>query len=176
MCLIGLYLGTKYEVCRWNSLRDMTSSLIFTPFGNILPWPLTLTKNQGHQRLGHWMRLIGLYLGTKYEVCRWNSLQVMTSSLILYPFWENLTLTFDLDLRSVIGTWVIECASLGCTLVPGMKSVVEIASEIWPILCFFLPILRENLTLTFHLESRSSALGSLNVPYWVVPWYQVWSL
>ena len=54
-------------------------------------------------------------------------------------FEENLTLTFDLDLWpwpwvKVIGTWVIECALLGCTMVPSMKSVGEIASEIWPIL------------------------------------------
>ena len=36
----------------------------------------------------------------------------------------------------------------------------------------------ENLTLTFGLDlgSSSSALGSLNVHYWVVPWYRVWSL
>ena len=34
----------------------------------------------------------------------------------------------------VIGTWVIEYALLGCTLVPSMKSVCEIASEIWPVL------------------------------------------
>ena len=59
----------------------------------------------------------------------------MTSSLVFTYFWENLTLTFDLDLSvKVIGTWVIECALLGCTLVPSMKSVGEIASEILPIL------------------------------------------
>ena len=33
----------------------------------------------------------------------------------------------------VIRTWVIECALLGCTLVPSMKSVGEIAFEIWPV-------------------------------------------
>ena len=54
----------------------------------------------------------------------------------LTHFWENFTLTFDLNQRSrsslvkVIGTWVIECALLGCTLVPRMKSVGEIAFEI----------------------------------------------
>ena len=30
-------------------------------------------------------------------------------------------------------TWVIESALLGCTLVPNLKSVGEIASKIWPI-------------------------------------------
>ena len=93
MCLIGLYLGTKYEVCRWNSLREMTSSLVFyhTHFGE----NLTLTF---HRHLGH----IGLYLGTKHEVCRWNSLRDVTSSLFFfYPFLEKcFTLTFDLDLGS----------------------------------------------------------------------------
>ena len=64
-----------------------------------------------------------------------------------------------------------ECALLGCTLVPSMKSVAEIASEIWPVVwLFFFYHLWENLTLTFDLDlrSRSSALGSLNVSYWVV--------
>ena len=49
----------------------------------------------------------------------------------LTRFGENLTLTLEVK---VIGTWVIECALLGCTLVPSMKSVGEIASEMWPIL------------------------------------------
>ena len=53
---------------------------------------------QGHRHLGHWMCLIGLYLGTKYEVYRWNSIRDMASSLVLYHFGGNLT--FDLDLRS----------------------------------------------------------------------------
>ena len=37
-----------------------------------------------------------------------------------------------------------------------------------------LPIFGKNMTLTFDLDrrSRSLALGSLNLPYWVVPWYQ----
>ena len=45
----------------------------------------------------------------------------------LTHFGKNLTLTYKVK---VIGTWVIECALLGCTLVPSMKSVGEIASEI----------------------------------------------
>ena len=36
---------------------------------------------------------------------------------------------FDLD--RIIGTWVMECSLLDCTLVPCVKSVGEIASEIW---------------------------------------------
>ena len=44
----------------------------------------------------------------------------MASCFIFYPFKGN----FDLDLR------VIECALMGCTLVPSMKRVGEIASEI----------------------------------------------
>ena len=122
---------------------------IFLPVGEIAPeiWPvlwffnhfwknLTFTLTFG--RLGHWMRLIGLYLGTNYEVCRWNSLQDMTSSLVFYPFFGKI---IDLDLwpwpKVVIGTWVIECALLGCTLVPTMKCVGEIASKIWQVLRFF---------------------------------------
>ena len=30
----------------------------------------TLTLGQGLRHLGHWMHIYGLYLGTKYEVCR----------------------------------------------------------------------------------------------------------
>ena len=41
-----------------------------THFGKIL----TLTFGQRYRHLGHWMRIYGLYLGTKYEVCRWYSL------------------------------------------------------------------------------------------------------
>ena len=36
-----------------------------------------------------------------------------------------------------MANWVIECALMGCTLVPSMKSVGEIASEIWPIFLAF---------------------------------------
>ena len=63
---------------------------------------------------------------------------------------------------------------IGLYLVPSMKSVGEIASEIGPVLWGFTHF-GENLTLTFDLDlgSRSLAHGSLNVPYWVVPWFQV---
>ena len=47
----------------------------------------------------------------------------------LTRFGEILILTFDLDQRSrssALGC--IKCVLLGCTLVPGMKSVGEIAS------------------------------------------------
>ena len=45
--------------------------LYFTHFGKILT-------------LGHWMRLIGLYRGIKYEVCRWKSNKDMASSLVFF--------------------------------------------------------------------------------------------
>ena len=59
-----------------------------------------------------------------------------------------------------------------------MKSVGEIASKMWPVVKY-LTHFWKILTLTFDLDlnldlkSRSSTLGSLNVSYWVVPWYQV---
>ena len=120
--------------CGWNNIQAMAICLVFTHFGEIL----TLTFGHGHKHLGHWMRLIGLYLGTKYEVCKWNSIRDMASCLVFYPIWGK----FNLDLSpwplvKVIVTWVIECALLGCTLVPSMKSVGEIVSEIWPVLWFF---------------------------------------
>ena len=91
-----------------------------------------MTFGQSHRHFGHWMCLNGLYLGTKYEVCRWNSLQDMKSSLFLPIFLETLTLTFCLlTLVKVIGTWVIKCASFGCILVPSMKSVDQIVIVIW---------------------------------------------
>ena len=69
------------------------------------------------------------------EVCGWNSIKDVASCLVFNPFGEN----FDLDfwpwtMVKVISTWVIECALLGCTLVPSMKSVGEIAYEIGPVL------------------------------------------
>ena len=107
--------------------------------GFFLAWPLTLTFIQGHQHSfinSHWMCLIRLYLGAKYEVCRWNSIQDMASSLVFSPFWGNIYIDLWPSVK-VTGTWFIECALLGCTLVPSMKSVSEIASDIWPVLCFF---------------------------------------
>ena len=65
-------------------------------------------------------------------------------------FDEILTLTFDLG--QGLGTWVIECALLGCTLVPNMKSVCEIAFKVWSVakyLTQFEEILTLPLTLTF---------------------------
>ena len=82
--------------------NKVASCLAFYPFwGNfdldLWPW---LYEGQGHRPLSHWMRLNRLYLGTKYEVCRWNSIGDIASSLVFYPFWGNLTLTFDLHWRS----------------------------------------------------------------------------
>ena len=112
----------------------------FTHFWENFTLTFDLDLGSRSSALGHWMCLIWLYLGTKYEVCtsRWNSLRDMTSSLVFYPLLGK----FDLDLWpwpwvKVIGTRVIECAFLGCTLVPSMKSVCEIAFEIWPVLYFF---------------------------------------
>ena len=92
MRLIRLYLGTKYEVCRWNSIQDM-ASLVFnyltsTHFEEIL------TFSQGHHHLSYWMCLITIrmYLGTKYEVCIWN---------IYTKIWENLTFNIRL-----LGHWM----------------------------------------------------------------------
>ena len=84
----------------------------------------------------------------------------MMSSLVLYPFWGKFDLNlWPWPLVKVIGTWVIECALLGCTLVPIMKCVGEIASKIWPVLCFFFTHLLENLTLTFDLDQGHRHLG-----------------
>ena len=123
----------RYDVvCGWNSLRDMNSSLDFYPF--LRKFDLDLWHWPKVKVINTWVIVCALYLGTKYEVCRWNSLQDMTSSLVFYHFRQNLTLTFGQ------GHWHIECALLG-TLVPSMKSVGEIASKIWSVLWVFLPIL-----------------------------------
>ena len=43
VCLIGLYLCTTYKVCRWNSIQDMASCLVFFYIFlrkfNLDPWP-----------------------------------------------------------------------------------------------------------------------------------------
>ena len=79
----GLYLGTKYEVCRWNILRDMTNSLVFYPF-DLDQWP------SDHQHLDHWMRLISMYqIWSMY--CRWKNIPDMASFFLNWL----LTLTFD---------------------------------------------------------------------------------
>ena len=49
-------------------------------------------------------------------------------------FRRNFTLIRDLGLVKV--TWFIECVLLGCTLVPGIKTIDEIAFEICPIFFF----------------------------------------
>ena len=77
------------------------------------------------------MRLIELYLGTKYEVYGGNSIRDIDSCLVFYPFWGNLTLTRDIDLWTRLSLNVPYCR--GSTLVPSMKSLDEIAFEIWPI-------------------------------------------
>ena len=60
------------------------------------------------------MCLIGLNLGTKYEVSIRKKIRDMAHCLDSGNFW-----TFDLDLL------------LGCTLIPSMKSVGQIGTEIW---------------------------------------------
>ena len=108
-----------------NSVCEISSEIwpiiLFLP---IFEKNLTLTFDLDlHWHLGHRMCLHGLYLDTKYEVCRCNRIWEMANCLIFYSLLRNLTLTFDLD----------------------------------------------------HM-SQPSALGQLNASYWVVPWYQVWSL
>ena len=114
MPIYGLYLGTKYEVCRWNIIRDMTSCLVFYPFLgkfdlDLWPWKFDLDGKSegqgeiGHRDLGHWMCLNGLYLGTTYQVCRWNILRDMTSSLWFFFlcslfFWFFFFLCFFLPI------------------------------------------------------------------------------
>ena len=50
-----------------------------------------------------------------------------------FSFWKiwPWPMTLSFGKFKVIVTWVIECALLCCTLVPNIKSVGEIASEIW---------------------------------------------
>ena len=103
---------------------------------NMLFCNLSLTRDldgPGLCHLGHWMRLIWLYLGDQYEVCGhgWNSIQGMANYVVFYPFKWNLASTCNLD-------WVIECTLPGCTLEHNMKSVGEIAFEIWPIITYLL--------------------------------------
>ena len=118
--LLGCTLVPSTKSVGKNSLQDMTSSLFFSHFWEnlTLTFDLDLGFGQGHRHLGHWMRLIGLYLGTKYEVSESNR------------FWD---------------------------MNPGPPDFL-FDLEIWP------------LTL-----SHSSKNISLNVNLVVLPSYQVWS-
>ena len=155
--------GTKYKVCRWNSIQDIAHFLDFGQFFffYIWPWPVTLTLGQGHRHLGHWMCLIGLYLGTKYEVCRWNSIRDMAHFVDFGQFLDiwpwPVTLTF--------GTWVVSWYQV---LSLWDKTVLR-----YEPMFSWLPVWPWNLT--FDLESRSSKNISLNVNPVVLPSYQVWS-
>ena len=61
----------------------------------------------------------------------------MAKCLTFNSLLRNLILTFDMG--KVIGTWVIECALLGCTLVLSMKYVGEITSRDMTSSLVFLP-------------------------------------
>ena len=73
--------------------------------------------------LGSGMRLNGLYVGTKYEVCRWNRIRDIANCLVICSLLINLTDLWPRPSAKVISTWVIEYTLLGCTLVTSMKSV-----------------------------------------------------
>ena len=128
------------SVCEQNPYR--TATLILTrsslnsclllslkPYLNWWPW----VKGQGHRHLGHWMRFIELYLGTKYEVIGWNSIRDMVHWLVFRHYWKIWPWPLTLTFVKVTVFWIIKCTLLGCDLVPSMKSVGEITSEIWPI-------------------------------------------
>ena len=133
--------------------------LFFTHFGEIWPWPVPLALGQGHRHLGCWMRLIGLYLGTKHEVCRWNSIWSMAHFIDVGQFFDIWPWPLVRPKVKVIGTWIIKCALLGCILVLSMKSVGQIGFEIWTQVW-----LTSCLTLKFDLESSSTKnIYSINV-------------
>ena len=72
---------------------------------------------------------IGIFTLTRDLDIRSRSSSLGSLIIVQYVthFGEILTLAFDLNIK-VTSIWVIECALLGCTLVPSMKSVGEIAS------------------------------------------------
>ena len=56
--------GKMMIMMRWNSIQDMASCLVFYPF-----WGNLDLDMQSKSSSGYGMRLVRLYLGTKYEVC-----------------------------------------------------------------------------------------------------------
>ena len=81
--------------------------------GNFWPWSLTLTKSHGHRHLGHWMRLIRLYISTMYEVCADEIASEIWPVLQFFTHFEEIWLgpvTF-------IVIWVVECVLLCCIFV-----------------------------------------------------------
>ena len=89
-------------------------------FWKVWAWSVTLTE--GQCSLGHWICLIGLHLGIKYEVCGWNSICDVANCFPFFThFEENLTLTceflanfwtFDLDLSRITVISIINQVAL----------------------------------------------------------------
>ena len=87
-------------------------------------WPLTLTFGQGRWHLCHRVCLNGLYLGTKYEVSRWNRIWDMAYCSILFSFLSSMFSSISL-LKKFFLCFL-------CVLDPGdhfMKS--RPASSVW---------------------------------------------
>ena len=122
MCIIGLYLGTKYEVCRWNSISDMSRSLVFYQFGESMrdmahfldfgPFLRNLirTCDLDQRNLGHWMCLIRLHLDTKYEVCGSNRFWDMNTGWSNFHFDDFSWLIWAKKINYQIHHW--NCSKL----------------------------------------------------------------
>ena len=95
---IYLGTGTKYEVCRWNIIRDMVSHIFIQFWGEIWPWPVSLPRGQAYHHLGCWLRVTGLYSNNKYKVFGWNCIRDIAHFLDFGQIFRHLTLTCDLDL------------------------------------------------------------------------------
>ena len=161
MRFIELYLGTKYEVIGWNSIRDMVHWLVFRHLleNLTLTFDLDLLSRSlsfGSSNVPYWV--VTWY---KYEVCGWNSKWDKVHCLVFGQFW-----TLDLDLWPWPLTKVMEfqfklCTSWCHSWMPSIKYVCQILFLICPIssilfifLWFWWP-LADLCDLDLDLVSRS---------------------
>ena len=90
MCVFGLYLGTKLEICGSNSIQDIAIYMFCTHFWKCSLGNLTLTCDPDNRSRSHGYQtcLIGLYLVTKYEVCGWNSIWDIVICMLCKHLWK----------------------------------------------------------------------------------------
>ena len=155
---MSLYAGTKYEVCRFNRNWDKNNFglEIHVNLNDIIIHSISMKLKCGSTK-GISKRHTPIFFS-------WSEIRDRRSTVVNRYIKEqegNAQMNHN---KRATPKWVTKSCD--------NWYVGEIASKLWTVF-WFLTHFGGHLTLTFD---RSSTLGSLNEPYWVVPWYQVWSL
>ena len=98
-CLLNIFRSPFCLFTNWDQIYCLTRSIQRTQTPQLCDlWPcvVTLILSQGQKGLYHWMSLIVLDLGTRYDVYAFITLRDIT---ILFFMW-HLTFTCDLQLLS----------------------------------------------------------------------------